>query len=132
MHSVGIRWGIMERTEIVEVRMPDSTVINAEVVVADSITDVAARQQLNLGEAKDSIASFVRWAVGGLGVSAEDSASVPEPESSPSGMVLSRVGLEFGLKLAIKSGMLTSVIAAVGGEASAVVRLEWEQRQAGR
>ena len=34
--------GIVERSEIVEVEMPDGTVINAEVVVSDSIADVAA------------------------------------------------------------------------------------------
>lgn len=42
-------------------------------------------------------------------------------------MTLGRVGLEFGLKLAVKGGTLISVIAAVGGEATAVVRLEWER-----
>lgn len=117
----------MARTEIIEIAMPDGTVINAEVVVSDSITDVAARHPLNLDNAKDSIVSFVRWAVGALPVSAEDGAGVAEPESSPPGMTLHRMGLEFGLKLAVKSGTVTSVIAAVGGEASAVVRLEWER-----
>jgi Trypsin-co-occurring domain 1 len=118
----------MGRTEIVEVEMPDGTVINAEVVVSDSITDVAAGSRLKLDDAKDSIASFVRWAVGALAVPAEGVAPEPVPGSvSPQGMNLSRVGLEFGLNLAVKSGMLTSAIASVGGEASVVIRLEWER-----
>jgi hypothetical protein len=120
--------GVMSRTEIVEIAMPDGTMINAEVLVFDSITDVGAQRRLCLGEAKDSIASFVRWAVGGLRFSAADGADHDEElESLPPGMTLSRVELEFGLKIAAKAGALTSVIAAVGGEATAVVRLEWER-----
>jgi hypothetical protein len=84
----------MGRTEIVEVEMPDGTVINAEVVVSDSITDVAAGHRLKLDETKDSIASFVRWAVGALGEPAEDGAPPPEAVSPP-GMRLSRLGLEY-------------------------------------
>lgn len=120
--------GIMERTEIVEVEMPDGGVINAEVLVSDSITDIGAGSKLKLDEAKASIASFVRWAVGTVGLTAEDStsASTPDPVSPP-GMILSRVGLEFGLNLAVKSGTVTGVIVSVGGEASAVVKLEWER-----
>ena len=117
----------MSRTEIVEIAMPDGTVVNAEVSVSESITDVGAQSRRSLGEAKESIASFVRWAVSSLGISGENDADHPELQSSPPGMTLGRVGLEFGLKLAVKSGTLTSVIAAVGGEATAVVRLEWER-----
>lgn len=113
----------MGRTEIVEVEMPDGVVINAEVLVSDSITDVGAGRRLKLDDARDSIVSFVRWSVGALSKSSEDDGSEPV---SPEGMRLSRVGLEFGLTLAVKGGMLTSAIASVGGEASAVVRLEWE------
>jgi len=116
------------QTEIIEIGMPDGTVINAEVLVSDSITDVGVRGRLNLGEAKESITSFVHWAVNGLGLSIGDGiADSPGPEPAPPGMRLERVGLEFGLKLAVKTGTVTSVIAAVGGEATAVVRLEWER-----
>lgn len=118
----------MSQTEIIEIAMPDGAVINAEVSVSDSITDVGARGRLNLDEAKESITSFVHWAVSGLGLSAGDGVARPaELESVRPGMTLGRVGLEFGLKLAVKGGTLISVIAAVGGEATAVVRLEWER-----
>jgi hypothetical protein len=117
----------MSQTEIIEIAMPDGTVINAEVSVPDSIADVGARGRLNLGEARQTITSFVKWAVSGLGLPAGDGAGPPgEAESAaPPGMALGRVELEFGLKLMVKGGMLSSVIAAVGGEATAVVRLEW-------
>jgi hypothetical protein len=120
--------GAMSRTEIVEIAMPDGTVINAEVLVSSAITDVGAQRRLRLGEAKESIAAFVRWAVGSLDFSPADGTDLfEEPGASPPRMSLSRVELEFGLKIALKAGTLTSVIAAVGGEATAVVRLEWER-----
>jgi hypothetical protein len=122
----------MSRTEVVEIAMPDGTMINVEVLVSDSITDAGVQARLRLGETRESIASFVRWAVGGLGPAAADGTDpFEEPESSPPGMKLSRVELEFGLKIAVKAGALTSVIAAVGGEATAVIRLEWERIPAG-
>jgi len=94
----------MGRTEIVEVKMPDGTVINAEVVVSDSITDVASGRQFKLDDAKDSIASFVRWVVGTVGIPAEDGAQEPAAEPvSPPGMKLSRMELEFGLNLTVKT-----------------------------
>jgi hypothetical protein len=120
----------MARTEIVQVEMPDGVVIDAEVSVADSISDVGVRSRLHLADAKGSIGSFVRWAVssvGGPGVESSDPAKPPGPE----GMTLSRVEMEFGLKLAVTSGALTSVIASAGGEATAVVRLAWERAGAG-
>jgi hypothetical protein len=123
----------MGRSEIVEVEMPDGMVINAEVVVSDSITDVAAGHRLKIGDAKESIASFVSWAVGALGVPAGSDAqeSAPGPVSPP-GMTLSRVGLEFGLALAVRSGAVTSAIVSAGGGASAVVKIEWERQAADR
>lgn len=121
----------MSRTEIVEIAMPDGTVINAEVLVSDSITDAGVQGRLYLAETKESIVSFIRWAVSGLGPAAADGTDpFGEPESSPRGMTLGRVELEFGLKIAVKAGALTSVIAAVGGEATAVVRLEWVRNPA--
>lgn len=66
----------MSQTEIIEIAMPDGTVINAEVSVSDSITDVGVRSRLNLGEAKESITSFVHWAVSGLGLSLGMASSV--------------------------------------------------------
>jgi len=117
----------MGRSEIVEVEMPDGTVINTEVLLADSITDVGAGRRLKLDEAKDSIASFVRWAVSAVGVAGEaDAPPAAEPTPAP-GMRLTKVGAEFGLSLAVKSGAVTGAIVSVGGEASAVVRLEWER-----
>jgi Trypsin-co-occurring domain 1 len=125
--------GIMGRSEIVEVEMPDGMVINVEVVVSDSITDVAAGRRLKLDEAKDSIASFVRWAVSSAGIQAESDTSVPAQEGAPlPGMSLSKVGLEFGLSLVVKSGTVTSAVVSAGGQASAVVRLEWERPAAGK
>lgn len=121
----------MGRSEIVEVEMPDGTVINAEVVLEDSITDVGAGRRLKLDEAKDSIASFVRWAVAAVGVAGEGDAPPPGEPTPAAGMRLTKVGVEFGLSLAVKNGAVTGAIVSVGGQASAVVRLEWERPGAG-
>jgi len=119
----------MSRTEIVEVELPDGTTVAAEVLVADTIADVGVADRLRLGEAGKSIEAFVSWAVGAIGMAQPEDA---EPsESAPEGMVLRRLGLEFGLKLAVRSGALTSIIAQAGGEATAVFRLEWERTAKG-
>ena len=122
----------MSHTEIVEITMPDGTVINAEVLVSNSITDAGAQgRRLSLVEAKESVTSFVHWAVSGLGIPAAAGTSGSQGlDSWPAGMTLGRIELEFGLKLMVKGGMLASVVAAVGGEATAVVRLEWERARA--
>jgi NTP-dependent ternary system trypsin peptidase co-occuring protein len=118
------------RVEVVKVQLPDGSVIDAEVSVPDSVVDVGVSALLQLGQAKDTIESFVSWAVDGLSFAAPDGDTSPEPSMAPAGMHLGRMGLEFGLKLTVRSGSLTSVIAAAGGEASAVVRLEWERSAA--
>ena len=115
----------MSRTQIVEVEMPDGTIVAAEVLVTDTIADVGVADHLRLGEAGKSIEAFVNWAVSAVGIAKPDDVERSEP--APEGMVLRRFGLEFGVKLAVRSGALTSVIAQAGGEATAVIRLEWEK-----
>jgi hypothetical protein len=38
-----------------------------------------------------------------------------------------RYGVEFGLKLSVETSGLTSILAKATGEASVLVRLEWER-----
>jgi hypothetical protein len=113
-------------TRIIEVETPDGSSVNVEVTVADSIADVGVLDRLRLEEARGSIESFVRWAVEGVRSAVQDHER-PGSDIAPNGMRLGRVGVEFGLKLALKSGKLTSVVAEAGAEATAVVRLEWER-----
>lgn len=108
--------------------MPDGTVASVEVAVADTVTDVRAWQKLKLEEAKGSIESFTRWAVESVRAAVRDPER-PEEEIAPDGMELGKVGVEFGLKFAVKSGKLTSVLAEAGAEATAVIKLEWERPQ---
>jgi hypothetical protein len=113
-------------SQVVEVEMPDGTVVCAEVIVADSIADVGVWDRLRLEEAKGSIESFTRWAVEGVRSALRDPGR-PGSEVAPDGMRLGSVGVEFGLKLAVQSGKLISVLAGAGAEATAVIRLEWER-----
>jgi Trypsin-co-occurring domain 1 len=121
----------MGLTKIVEVAMPDGTVINAEVTVADQVTDVGVQSRFHLPEAKETINSFVHWVLASLSTSTDEVTEGMEARSPLGGMALTRVGVEFGLKLAVKNGALTSVIAVAGGEATAVVRMEWERHSGG-
>lgn len=98
-------------TEIVEVELSDGTVFNAEVAVPGGVSDIGAWDRLHLDQAKESIETITEWAVRSV------RGALPEPPD--------RFGLEFGLKLAVKTGKLTSVLAEAGGEASITVKLEW-------
>ena len=100
-------------SEIVEVELADGTVFNAEVAVPSGIGDVGAWDRLPIAEAKQSIESITGWVVNSV------RAALPDTPD--------KFGLEFGLKLAVKTGKLTSVLAEAGGEASVTIRLEWER-----
>lgn len=100
------------RRQIVEIELPDGYVMSAEVGVPSG-GDVTARQiRLRLDEAGESIQRFASWLV--------DNVHNRLPRKP------GRVGLEFGIKIAVKSGQLTSVLAEASGEATVLVRLEWD------
>lgn len=101
-----------QRTEIVEVELPGGGVIAAEVALAGG-GDVAAWERLRLEEATGTIRQVSGWVIDSV------REALPNPPD--------RWGVEFGLKLAVKTGKLTSVLAEAGGEASVVVRLEWDR-----
>jgi hypothetical protein len=96
--------------EIVEVELSDGEVILAEVTVAGG--DVAVLDRLKLAGAKTLIRSVGRWAKESIH---EGLPGAPQ-----------RFGVEFGVKLALKSGQLASVLAEVAGEATLTVKMEWE------
>ncbi|HEX6685375.1 MAG TPA: CU044_2847 family protein [Candidatus Limnocylindrales bacterium] len=98
--------------EIVEVELPDGEVVLAEVTVIDS--DIGALDRFKLDEARSAVVKIGAWARNTL----RD--SLPEPPD--------RFGVEIGLKLAIKSGALTSILAEASTEASVVIKMEWDRR----
>ncbi|MGH3242150.1 MAG: CU044_2847 family protein [Spirillospora sp.] len=115
-----------ERTTIVEAELPDGSIINAEVALDDTIMDVGLLDRLRLDETTHSFEAFARWAVDRVRAAVRDPENAGR-EVAPDGMTLGRVGVEFGVKLALKSGKLTSVVAEAGAEANALIRLEWER-----
>lgn len=98
-------------TRIVDVQVGDGEVIQAEVSTGGGGDAGAAWDKLRLDDAADAVRRVGRWVV--------DTVRDGLPEKP------SKVGVEFGLKLAVKSGKLTSVLAEASGEASLVVKLEW-------
>jgi hypothetical protein len=99
--------------EIVEVELPDGEVVLAEVAVIDD--DIGALDRFKLDEARSAVAKIGGWARDAL------REALAEPPD--------RFGVEIGLKLAIKSGALVSVLAEASTEASIVIKMEWDHRR---
>lgn len=102
-------------SEIVEVDLGNGDIILAEITMVGG--DAGALDRLKLAGTKSVIASVGKWA----------------KESIPAGLpgAPRRFGVEFGIKLAIKSGELASVLAQVAGEATMTVKMEWESGNEG-
>ena len=98
------------RSELVEVELPDGQVVLAEVDAFDG--DVAFADRFKLDQLGATAAKIGAWA--------RDNAmsAMPRPPD--------RLGIQIGMKLAMKNGILTSVLASVSGEGSVVVTMEWD------
>ncbi len=101
----------MYETEIVEVELPDGEIVLAEVEVADG--DVSALDRFKLDEIGPAAAR--------IGVSVKDGVLRSLPRKPD------RLGISFGLKLAVKSGKLASVLAEASTEASVTITMEWDR-----
>lgn len=101
------------KMEIVEIEIAEDTVLLAEVLVSNEVSDVTAWRRLRPENIQDSIKTIVKWAMDGV------REAVPEQPD--------KLGVEFGLKLTAQSGKLTSVLAQASGDASIVVRVEWNR-----
>jgi len=100
------------RTTIVEVELPDGNVTYVEARLTDPGGDVAAGHGRYTLE--DSAKTVVQAADLLLRAIRESLDEAP-----------SRTEVEFGIKLAIKSGRLVSFLAEAGAEASLAVKLSW-------
>ncbi|MGS0684603.1 CU044_2847 family protein [Nakamurella sp. GG22] len=98
--------------EIVEIDLGDGTSLLAEVAVAGG--DVGAWDRFTLSAVKSAIGRIARWTKEKL---LQD---LPEPPD--------RVEIEFGMKFAVQTGELVSVLAEASGEASIIVRVEWNHK----
>ncbi|MFT7840653.1 CU044_2847 family protein [Saccharothrix sp. BKS2] len=101
----------MRTTEIVPVVVGDR-VVHVELSVPAG-GDVSAQDLVaNAAALQDQITAIATWVSGAV------TAALPRRPS--------RVGLDFGLKFGLKAGKLFSFVAEASGEASLVVRLEWD------
>lgn len=97
-------------SEIIEIELSDGATMLAEVEILDG--DVALTDRMKLDEIGPAAAKLGTWA--------KDAALKAMPQWPD------RFGVQIGVKLAVKGGVLTSIIADVSGEASLVVTMEWD------
>jgi hypothetical protein len=99
-------------TTIVEVQLPDGETVLAEVAVRGG--DVGALDHfLRLDQARATAVRIAQWA--------KDSVLAALPERPD------RFGVQVGLNLMVRSGVLVSVLAAASTEASITISMEWDR-----
>ncbi|GAA4463894.1 CU044_2847 family protein [Phytohabitans houttuyneae] len=101
-----------EFTRIVPIELPDGSTIRAEVTTPSAGGDAGSRR-LSLEDVRGDIVRISQF------MSETLKNALPDPPR--------RYGVEFGLKLAVETSGLTSILAKATGEASVLVRLEWER-----
>src|SRR4051794_693820 len=102
-----------EEVRIVPLTLPDGTEVLAEVVMAHGGGDASTNRSLSLDGVREDIARIGQF----FANSVKD--ALPEPPD--------RYGIDFGLKLAVESKGVTSILAKVAAEATVTVRLEWDR-----
>jgi hypothetical protein len=101
-----------ERTLVVPIQLPDGSTVRAEVAAASAGGD-AGRRLLSFDDVRADIVRISQF------MSETLSAALPDPPR--------RYGVEFGLKLAVETTGLSTILAKASGEATVLVRLEWER-----
>jgi len=100
------------RVEVVEVAVPGGGVFFAEVEVpAGGDAGWWSGRRFSLEDVRANVVSIGSWVF--------DTVRDSLPQTPQT------VGVEFGLKLTVKTGGLVAALAEAGGEASVVVKLEW-------
>jgi hypothetical protein len=100
---------------VVEIELADGQVLLAEVRTVDAgPADVAMLPRLRLEDAGAAFGQLATWLVD------EIATRLPRPAD--------KIGVDLGVKFALKSGKLTSVLAEASGEASATIRMEWTRQ----
>lgn len=117
-------------TSAVTIELEDGTTVEAEVIgdlrfqdvdESTSFGDAGLRDRAaRAGEAVALTLDQVRDTVRGLGRWAAETVTGPEAGNPDAFEV------EFGLKLAVKSGRLMGIVAEAGSEAGLTVRLSWD------
>jgi hypothetical protein len=103
----------VENTEVVEVELPDGSVVLARVEIRDG--DVAALDRFKLDAVAANAARLGHWV--------KDSILDVLPTKPD------RFGVQVGLDLVVQSGVLTSIIASASTQASFAVTMEWDRER---
>jgi hypothetical protein len=100
-------------TEVVEVELEDGEIILAEVSLTGG--DVGTWDRFKMDAVRSAIGKMGRWARDSV---LRDLLDPPQ-----------KVSIEFGIKLAVKSGELVNILAESSGEATITVAMEWTTKE---
>ncbi len=106
-----------QRARLIEIGLPDGSVILAEVAGSGGGDVADVEKRFALSALRGPLAEVGKWAL----TTVRD--SLPEQPD--------RLQVEFGIKLALKSGKLFGVLAEASGESSLVVRMDWAKKVGG-
>jgi hypothetical protein len=100
---------------LVEIELPSGNVMLAE-VRDEGVGDVADRdRRFPLAAIGDSIGEVCHWAL------------TSARKAMPDARKPNRIEVELGVKIAVKTGKIVTVLAEAGAEASIVFRMEWSE-----
>ena len=102
-----------KRSQLVEVVLPDGTVVLAETSGSAGGDVGGGLRRFSMDEAATALSGVGQWALETV------RASLPEQPDS--------LEVEFGLKLAVKTGKLFGVLAEASGESSLLIRMSWDK-----
>lgn len=106
-----------QRARLIEIALPDGSVLLAEVTGSTGGDVADSGKRFALSALRGPLAEVGKWALTTV------RESLPEQPD--------RLQVEFGIKLAVKSGKLFGVLAEASGESSLVVRMDWEKKADG-
>ena len=100
-----------DRTETIQARLEDGTIVKVEVAATGGRQDVAGGQIPDLKDVGKAIEGIV------------EAVAAPIQKAMPS-----KASVKFGIDIAVEPGQLTALLVKGGGNATLEITLEWEPK----
>ncbi|MBD2107675.1 CU044_2847 family protein [Nodosilinea sp. FACHB-13] len=100
-----------DRTDTIQARLEDGTIVKVEVAATGGRQDVAGGQIPNLKDVGKAIEGIV------------EAVAAPIQKAMPS-----KATVKFGVDIAVEPGQLTALLVKGGGNATLEITLEWEPK----